>query len=168
MVMTYFQPRRPAHKTESVYTICRQSKIDRFSVDGFFSHCNTVFEAMGCFYYFCPCQELRSTLTEGNIKRGSKKRELHELRGDYIQEKGFIVIEMWGCECGRLNKTTTSCKLHIRENFFYRRSLREQQLAEGIKKGNLYGYVQCDIEVPKNVSANFANLLTSLQYPRPL
>ena len=29
-------------------------KNDCFSVDGFCSHCNTVFEAMGCFYHFCP------------------------------------------------------------------------------------------------------------------
>ena len=43
------------------------------------------------------------------------------------------------------------------ENCPYRRSLTEHQLLEGIKKGNLFGYVQCDIEVPKNLRANFAN-----------
>ena len=48
-------------------------------------------------------------------------------------------------------------KLHSRENFPYRRSLTEQQLLEGIKKGNLFGYVECDIEVPENLRANFAN-----------
>ena len=84
-------------KIESFYTTGRQKKIDRFSVDGFCSHCNTVFEAMGCFYHFCPCQELRSSLTEGDIKRGSR-RELDELRRSSIQEKGFTVIELWECE----------------------------------------------------------------------
>ena len=53
--------------------------------------------------------------------------------------------------------TTTDDKVHIRENFLYRRSLTEQQLLEGIKKGNLFGYVQFDIEVPENLRANFAN-----------
>ena len=28
---------------------------------------------------------------------------------------------------------------------------------EGIKKRNLFDYLQCDIEVPKNLKANFAN-----------
>ena len=36
-------------------------------------------------------------LTEEDIKRGSR-RELDELRRNYIQEKGFTVIEMWDFE----------------------------------------------------------------------
>ena len=64
---------------------------------------------------------------------------------------------MWECECWRLYKTTANVKIHIRENFPYRRSLTEQQLLEGIKKGSPFGYVQCDIEVPENLSVNFAN-----------
>ena len=138
-------------------TLQADKKIDCFSVDGFCSHCNTVFEAMGCFYHFCPCQELHPSLAEEDIKHGSRKRELDELRRGYIQEKGFIVIEMWECEWWRLYKTAIFVKLHIRENFLYRRSLTEQQLLEGIKKGNLFGYVQCDIEVPEILRANFAN-----------
>ena len=94
MVRSYFQRTRPECKIESFFTTGRQKKIDCFSVDGFCFHCNTVFEAMGCFYHFCPCQELRLSLTEEDIQRGSKKRELDALRRHYIQEKGFKVIEM--------------------------------------------------------------------------
>ena len=64
---------------------------------------------------------------------------------------------MWECEWWRLYKTTTDVKPHIRENFPYRRSFTEHQLLEGINKGNLFGYVQCDIEVPENLRENFAN-----------
>ena len=149
--MSYFRRTRPDCKIESFYTTGRQEKIDRFIVDGFRSHCITVFEAMGCFYHFCPCQELRPSLTEEDIKRGSRRRELDELRRGYIQEKGFTVIEMWEFEWWRLYKTTTIVKLRIREKFPYRRSLTEQQLLEGIKKGKLLGYVHCDIEVPENL-----------------
>ena len=158
MVMSYFQRTRPDCKIESFYTTCRQKKLDFFSVDGFCSHCNTVFEAIGCFYHFCPCQELHPSLTEEDMKRGSKKRELDELTRGYIQEKGFTVIEMRESEWWRLYKTTTNVKLHIRENYLYRRSLTEQQLLEGTKKGNHFGYVLCDIEVCINLRANFANL----------
>ena len=114
----------------------------------FCSHYNILFEPMCCFYHFCPCQELRPSLHEEDIKHGSRKRELNELRRSYIQEKGFTVIEMWECEWWRLYKTTTNVKLHISENFSYRRSLAEDQLLEGIMKGRLLGYVPCDIEVP--------------------
>ena len=113
MVMIYYHCTRPDCKIESFYSTCRQKKLDRFSVDGVFSHCITVFEAMGCFYHFCPCLELRPSLTEEDIKRGFRKRELDELRRGYIQEKGFTVIEMWECEWWRLYKTTTNVKLHI-------------------------------------------------------
>ena len=112
---------------------------------------------MSCFYHFCPCQELRPSLTEEDIKRGSRRRKLDELIRGYIQEKGFTVVEMWECEWWRLYKKSINGKLHIWENFPYRRSLTEQQLLEGIKKGNLFGYVQCDIEVAGNLRANFAN-----------
>ena len=88
---------------------------------------------MDWFYHFCPCQELRSSLTEEDMKLVSRKRDLDELKRSYIQEKGFTVIEMWECVWWRLYKTTTDVKLHIRENFPYRRSLTEHQLLEGIK-----------------------------------
>ena len=64
---------------------------------------------MGCFYHLCACQELRPSLFEEGIQRGSKKRELDELRRHYIQEKGYKIIEMWECEWWRLYKTTKYC-----------------------------------------------------------
>ena len=92
MVMSYFQRIRPDCKTENIYTTGRQ-KIS-FNVDGFCSHCNTVFEATGFFYRFSPIQELRPSVTEEDMKRGSRRRELDESRRSYIQEKRFTVIEM--------------------------------------------------------------------------
>ena len=157
MAMSCFQRTRPDCITESFYTTVRQKKNDCFSLDGFCFRCITVFEAMDCFYHFCPSQELRPSLTEEDIKRGSRKRELDELRRNYKQEKSFTVIEMWKYEWWRLYKTTTNVELHIRENFPYRRTLADYQLLEGIKEGNLFGYVHCDIEVPKILRGNFAN-----------
>ena len=80
MIMSYFQRTRPVCEIESFFTTGRQKKIDCFSVDGNCSHSNTVFEAMGCFYHFCPCQELRPSLTEEDIQRRNMKRELDSLR----------------------------------------------------------------------------------------
>ena len=153
--MSYFQRSRRECEAESFFTTGRQKKIDCLSVDGFCYRCNTVFKAVGCFYHFCPCQELRSSPTEEDIQRDSKKRELDALRRHYIQEKSFKVIEMCECEWWRLYKTTNTVKQHIREHFPYRRSLAAEQLLEEIKKGKLFGYVQCDIEVPENLRSRF-------------
>ena len=73
MFMSYFQRKRPDCKIESFYITGRQKKINRFSVDGFCSHCYTAFEAMGCFHHFCSCQKLRPSLTEEDNTRGSRK-----------------------------------------------------------------------------------------------
>ena len=157
MVMTYFQRTRPECEIESFFKVGRQIQIDCFSVEGFFSHCNTVFEAMGCFYHFCARQELRLSLTEEDIQRGSKKRRLDALRCHYIQEKGYKVMEMWECEWWRLYKTTNTVKQHIREHFPYRRSIAAEQVLEEIKEGKLFGYGQCDIDVPENLRSKFVN-----------
>ena len=76
IVMNFFQRTRPDCKIDNFYTTGTQKKIDCFSVAGFCSHCNTVSKAMGCFYHFCLCQELRPSLSEEVNKRDSKNREL--------------------------------------------------------------------------------------------
>ena len=161
MVMSYSQRTRPDCKIESCYTRGRQNKIDCFSVDGFCSQCNAVFEAMGGLYHFCPRKELRPSLTEEDIKRGSRKRELDELRRSYIQEKGFIVIEEWQCERWRLYRTTTNIKSHVPENFPYRRSLTEHQLLERIKKKTFLATFKATLKYLKTWEQT---LLTVLQY----
>ena len=118
MVMFYFQRTTPECEIESFFTTGRQKKIGCFSVDEFYSHCNTVFEAMGCFYHFCPCQELHPSLIEKEFHRDSKKREFDALRRHYIQEKGYKDIEMLGCECCRLYKWSNTAQ-HKSENTFH-------------------------------------------------
>ena len=97
MVMPYLQASRTECKIESYFTTGTQKKIDCFSVDGYCNHCKTVFEAMGCYFNFCPCQEARPFLTDDDINRGTKKREMDGLRKDYIREKGYFKEEMWDC-----------------------------------------------------------------------
>ena len=80
MVLSYFLRQRRDCKIESFYTIDTQKKIDCFNTDGFCAQCSTVFEAMGCFYHYCPCQEARPSLFEGDTERGKKKREMDQMR----------------------------------------------------------------------------------------
>ena len=157
MVMSYFQQSRPECKIESNVTTGRQKKIDCFSVDGICYHRNTVLEAMGCFYHYCPCQEARPSLSDTDIERGVKKRQQDEMRGDYIQQKGYKSVEMWECEWWSLYKTDAPFESHLRENFPYKRPLSEEQLLQEIIDGQLFGYVHCDIEVPGHLRSYFSN-----------
>ena len=133
MVMSYFQANRTECKIESYYTTGKQKKIDCFSVDGYCNHCKTVFEAMGCHFHFCSCQETRPSLTDDDIKRGTKKREMDELRKDYIREKGYSIEEMWECSWWDQFKNNVDVKNHVRTHFPFKRPLSANSLVQNIR-----------------------------------
>ena len=155
MVLAFFQNSRPERNIESFYTTGTQGKIDAYSVDGFCSHCNMIFEALGCFYHFCECQEGQICLTDEDLLKGKRKREIDELRRSYLREKNYSIIEMWECQW----------KIHMRENheiksfvistFPYKRPLSFEILHSRIRKRELFGYVQCDLRVPENLRGKF-------------
>ena len=86
-----------------------------------------------------------------------KKRQQDELRRDYIQQKCYQTVEVWECEWCSLYKTDASVKSHLRENFPCRRPLSEEGLMQEIIDGRLFGYVQCDIELPEHLREYFSN-----------
>ena len=136
-VLSYFQQSRPGCKIDSNVTTGRQKKIDCFTVDGICCHSNTVFEAMGYYYHYCPCQEARPSLRDAVIERGVKKRQQREMRRVNIQKNHYQIFEMWECVwwC-RLYKTDASVKSHLRENYPYRRPMSEEGLMQGIIDGD--------------------------------
>ena len=81
---------------------------------------------------------------------------MDQMRKQYIKEKGYKVVEMWECEWWNLYKTTTCVKEHLRASFPYKLPLKEESLLEQIRSGKLFGYVQCDIEVPEELLKKFA------------
>ena len=93
---------------------------------------------------------MRWTLTEEDFQRGSKKRELDELKGNYIREKGFTVLEIKECEYWRLYKTSNNVKKHMRENFQYRRSLAADQLLEEKKTERYSGTFNVTLKYAKS------------------
>ena len=64
---------------------------------------------------------------------------------------------MWECEWWRLYKTDSTVKSHLRENFPYKRPLSEEGLLQEIHDGRLFGYVQCNSEVPEHLRDYFSN-----------
>ena len=156
MVLSYFQQSRSDCKIESNATTGRQKKIDCFSVDGFCNHCNTVFEAMGCYFHCCPCQEARPSLTDNKIMKGIEKGEQDQMRKEYIQQKEYKIIQMWECNWWELYQTEATVKNHLPASFPYKRPLSEQQFLQGIIDGRLFGHVQRDIEVPEHLRDYFS------------
>ena len=80
IVMSYYQRQRPDCKIDGSYTTGTRKKDDCSKASGFCAHCKTWFETMGCFYPYCTCQEARPSLTEKDIERGNKKREMDKMK----------------------------------------------------------------------------------------
>ena len=72
MVMSYLQS-HPNCTIVTCYTTGTQKKIDCFNVDGFCAHYKTIFEAMGCYFHFCACQEARASISEEETERGTQE-----------------------------------------------------------------------------------------------
>ena len=111
--------------------------IDCFNVEGYCDHCKTVFEAMGCYYHFCSFQEARPSLTEQDIERGNKKRDMDDMRREYIKEKVYKVEQMWECDWWESFKTNDKIKNQFRTPFSYKRPLSTDSLLAK-KKMNLF------------------------------
>ena len=74
------------------------------------------------------------SLSEQDIERGNKKREMIELRAEYIKVKGCNFQEIWECEWWEHFKTDSSVKNRVKTNFPYRRPLSTDSLLEKNKE----------------------------------
>ena len=155
--MSYLQSQRPNCTIESYYTTGTQKKIDRFNVDEFCAHCKTMFEAMGCYFHFSACQEARASMSEEETQRGLKKRKYDELSRVYLQNKGYKVVKIWECSWWETLKGDESVKIHVRNNFPSKLPMTQKLLLAKIREDKLFGYVQCDLEVPDGLKIKFSN-----------
>ena len=87
--------------------------------------------------------------------RGTKKREQDQMRKEYIQQKGYKIIEMWECNCWELYRTNATVTNHLRASIPYQRPLSHERLMQEIESRRLLGYVQCDLKVPEHLKAYF-------------
>ena len=115
MVMSFFQSQRPECKIESYYTTGKQKKVDCFY--GLCAKCNTVFEAMGCYFHFCPCQEAKASLSEEGTQRGIRKREHYELRRDYLKVKDIRLLKSGSVNGGKVLKTKKMLEITSERSF---------------------------------------------------
>ena len=134
MIMSYFRRMRPNCINESIYTTWTQKKIDCFNANGFCGHCNTVFEGMGRFFHYCPCQEAWPALTQEDIQRGTKKKKMDELRRQNIEERVYTVFEKWEREGWELYNPQVSVKEYLRQSIIYKRPLRQDQSPDKISR----------------------------------
>ena len=96
LVLEFLQYKHPDCRIQTQFN-SKQKRFGRFVVDGFCSQCSTVFEAMGCFYHFCHCQEKRRLPLE-DIENGEKRRQSDAYRKRFLKSQGLNIVEIWECQ----------------------------------------------------------------------
>ena len=94
---------------------------------------------MGCYFHFFACQEARISMSEEESQRGLKKREYDEIRGDYLRNKGYKVVEIWECNCWESLKDDKSINFHVRNNFSFKLPLTQESALVKIREDKLLG-----------------------------
>ena len=150
MVMSYFQRVRPQCKFESLYTATTQKKLMHTSLRAFVDAATLCLKLWEAIFNIAHFKKLVfRSLTKKKSERHQKK--LDEQREQYLQKKSYSVIEMCECDCWNMYKTDNFVKQHLRESLPCKSPLREERFQENVKSGSLFGYVQCDNEVPDNL-----------------
>ena len=99
-------------KLKAFLRLENRRKIDCFNVDGYCDHPKTVFAAMRWYYHFYSFEEARPSVTDQDIERGNKKREMDDMRRESIKEIGYKVEEMWKSVTGeKVSKSMTKSKI---------------------------------------------------------
>ena len=70
-------------------------KKNCFNADRVCGQYNKVFEAISCFFSLLSL----FALTQEDIQRGTKNREIDKMQKQYSKEKGYTVAKMWIVNC---------------------------------------------------------------------
>ena len=86
MVIYFYQATRPECTIESSFCTTGKKKKVIFIVHGFCGHCQTIFEALGCYYYLCASRKTQPNLSVDEFEFGIRKRESDKLRKLYLEK----------------------------------------------------------------------------------
>ena len=119
----------------------REKRIGNLPVDGWCAQTRTAYQFHGCFWHGCPkCHEPEET----NPKNG---KTMAVLLADTKKHNAYLlrhvkVIEMWECP----------------PTFRSRWTMTQQQIIAAVVDGTLFGIIKCDVRVPSELRAHFAEM----------
>ena len=126
----------------------REKRIGNLPVDGWCAQTRTAYQFHGCFWHGCP--KCHADPEETNPKNG---KTMAVLLADTKKHTAYLrrhvkVIEMWECEWKR------ECDPPPRQKW----TMTQQQIIAAVVDGTLFGMIECDIRVPSELRAHFAEM----------
>ncbi|KAI8516762.1 hypothetical protein Bbelb_053430 [Branchiostoma belcheri] len=134
----------------------------RIPVDGFCSATGEIFQFHGCYWHGHACN-----LTKGrdyNERRGKSLATLREETAEtteYLRKCGYTVVEMWECEWLAMVRTDDRLSSFVagrKTPTEHLPDMTEERVLQAVRSGQLFGAVECDIEVPANLKSHFSEM----------
>ena len=136
----------------------REKRIGKLPVDGWCSTTKTAYQYHGCYYHGHPCLALETNAVNGK----PMTQLLAETRKNTAYLRHFVkVVELWECQWKNMRKDA-AVKRCLDAAFPRRRhakwKMTQQQILIDVRTGTLFGIIECDVRVPEELRAHFAEM----------
>ena len=134
----------------------REKRIGKLPVDGWCAETRTAYQFHGCYFHGCTnCYEPQETNTL-NGKTMATLLEDTKKNTAYLR-RHIHVVEMWECEWKEIRKEP-DVKSFLAPTRRQKWKMTQQQIITAVVDGTLFGMVECDVRVPSELRAHFAEM----------
>ena len=125
----------------------REKRIGKRRVDGWCAETRTAYQFHGCYFHGCSnCYGPQDT-NALNGKTMAKLLEDTQKNTAYLR-RHVHVVEMWECQWKRESKALPRPKWNMTQS----------EILADVVNGTLFGMVECDVHVPPDLRAHFAEM----------
>ena len=125
----------------------REKRVGKLLVDGWCAKTRTAYQFHGCYFHGCPkCYDHEETNTLNGKTMGTLLADTKK-HTTYLR-RHVKVVEMWECQWKRESKALPRPKW----------KMTQQQIITAVVDGTLFGMVECDVRVPSELRAHFAEM----------
>ena len=134
----------------------REKRIGKLLVDGWCANTRTAYQFHCCYFHGCPkCYDQEETnklngKTMGTLLENTRRNTA------YLQ-RHVETVEMWECEWKEIRKEP-DVKSFLAPTSHPRWKMTQQQIITAVVDGTLFGMVECDVRVPSELRAHFAEM----------
>ena len=135
----------------------REKPIGKLSVDGWCADTNTAYQFHGCFWHGCPkCHTDPDEINAVNGKTMGVLLTETKKHTEYLR-RHVEVVEMWECEWKEV-RNESDVKTFLAPPPRQKWKMTQRQIIAAVVDGTLFGMVECDILVPSELRAHFAEM----------
>ena len=154
----------------------REKKIGRYEVDGFCSELSTVFEFYGNYWHCHPDQFPDENVVHPAVQdKDNNPMTVEDIHARdqqcvrHLQSKGYTIEIIWEKDWQALVTQRPEIKAYLKQHHTYthfKKYLNQNQIIQYIQDGRLFGFVECDIEVPDHLKDYFSEMTPYLRIQR--